>query len=172
MKRPLIFALLCCITGSAWAASHAPRTHFQALIYLTRHAEKVADDSRDPRLSDAGIRRAEQLAERLDGSGVALIITTPFERTRGTAEIVAARIGATLIEAPVADGLEEHVRAVARLIADNPTQRILVVGHSNTLGPIIRALDGPQIEPIADDQYGDLYLLHVEDGLSHSRYGD
>ena len=103
---------------------------------------------------------------------MALIITTPFERTRGTAEIVAARIGATLIEAPVADGLEEHVRAVARLIADNPTQRILVVGHSNTLGPIIQGLDGPEIAPIAEDQYGDLYLLHVQDGLSHSHYGD
>ena len=172
MKRPLIFALLCCLSSGAWPASPGPRTHFQALLYFTRHAEKLADDSRDPALSEAGLRRAAALAERLDGSGVTLIITTPFERTRSTAQLVADRIGASLIEAPVDGGVEQHVQAVVRLIADNPTQRILVVGHSNTLGPIIRGLDGPAIAPIAEDQYGDLYLLHVQDGLSRSHYGD
>src|SRR6202165_3602128 len=67
-------------------------------VYLIRHS-----DVENPQsvlyghldglpLSDLGRRRAEALAERLAGSGIDRIISSPLERAQETARILAARL--------------------------------------------------------------------------------
>jgi hypothetical protein len=47
---------------------------------------------------------------------------------------------------------------------------VLVVGHSNTMPEIIRALGGPEFK-IPDDEYGTIYFLVPATGtLSKIRY--
>ncbi len=127
-------------------------------VILVRHAEKV-DASRDPALSAAGLSRAAALDSALVDFPVRTIIVTPFERTRATAAPVARRWGLTPIEVAVTGGVAAHAKAVAdaALAAPGP---VLVVGHSNTIGPIIAALGGgSHTGDLCDNEYQSLFLV-------------
>ncbi|MDP9223715.1 MAG: hypothetical protein M3P18_07625, partial [Actinomycetota bacterium] len=39
--------------------------------------------------------------------------------------------------------------------------KILVVGHSNTIAPIIAALGGPRLPDLCDSQYSELFMLYI-----------
>jgi len=47
---------------------------------------------------------------------------------------------------------------VAAIRAQHPRDVVMIVGHSNTLPAIIKALGGPDVT-IADDDYGELFVL-------------
>ena len=53
-------------------------------------------------------------------------------------------------------------------------KRILVIGHSNTLLPLIRSLNAkPDIDSIADKDYGNLFIIHKSrktSGYSRKRF--
>jgi phosphohistidine phosphatase SixA len=136
----------------------APAVATPPLVILVRHAEKV-DESRDPALSAAGVARAAALDSALAGYPIRTVIVTPFERTRATAAPLARRLDLIPIEIPVTGGVAAHARAVAEaaLAAPGP---VLVVGHSNTIGPIIAALGGgSHIGDLCDSEYQSLFLL-------------
>jgi hypothetical protein len=40
--------------------------------------------------------------------------------------------------------------------------KVLVVGHSNTIAPIIAALGGPRLPNICDNQYSNLFVLYIQ----------
>jgi len=61
-------------------------------VYLARHAEKV-DESDSTDLSIVGRMRATALADTLANSHVNMVLTTPYRRTRQTAEPLAQRLG-------------------------------------------------------------------------------
>jgi hypothetical protein len=52
---------------------------------------------------------------------------------------------------------------------------ILVVGHSNTMGAVIKALGGPDVREITDPEYDNLFVVTVQDGkptrLVRAKYG-
>ena len=52
----------------------------------------------------------------------------------------------------------------------------LIAGHSNTVPLIIKALGGPEITNISEDDYSQLFLLSINDGqpasLISTRYGN
>ena len=52
---------------------------------------------------------------------------------------------------------------------------ILVVGHSNTLGAVIKALGGPDIGEITDPEYDNLFVVTIQDGkptrVVRAKYG-
>jgi broad specificity phosphatase PhoE len=128
-------------------------------IILVRHAEKVSA-SGDPALTPAGAERALALARALSGVHLASIISTQFQRTRLTAAPAAAAAGleTTIIEASGKIG--DDAGAVARVINALPQgSAVLVVGHSNTLGPIIAALGGPATADLCDGEYGTMFIL-------------
>lgn len=142
-----------------------------ATVIVVRHAEKL-DDSTDPALSDAGNARARALAEALADAGVSAIITTQYERTRSTAGPLGERIGIEPVI--VAAAGRSHVDDVAARVRELAPGTIVVVGHSNTVPAIIRALGGPDVGEIADNSYDDLFVLMLsEDGtrLIRARYG-
>jgi broad specificity phosphatase PhoE len=159
----LAVALTICTAGSVLAQS--------ATVILVRHAEKI-DDSADPALSEAGNARAVALADALADAGVTAIFTTQYERTRMTAAPLGERIG--IAPEVVAASGRTHADDVAARVREHPDGTIVVVGHSNTVGAIIRALGGPDVGNIADADYDHMFVLTIDAGavrLIRSRYG-
>jgi broad specificity phosphatase PhoE len=132
------------------------------VVILVRHAEK-ADDSRDAPLSEPGRRRAEALAAALADAGVQAVYATQYERTRDTAAPLARAAGVEPVILATAGDAAAHAAAVAAHIQAHDTGRtVLVVGHSNTVPAIIRALGGADVGTIGDDEYFHLFVVLLD----------
>ena len=163
--RGLMFALALVLSAAGTALGQS------TTVIVLRHAEKV-DESRDPQLSAAGEARAAALAEALADAGVSAIITTQFERTRRTAAPLAERLGITPIVVAATDG--NHARDVAARARDLAPGTIVIVGHSNTVPAIIRALGGAEVGPMPDEAYDDLFVLAIDEAgtrVVRAKYG-
>ena len=166
MIRRAFLALGACAILAGCAAKPAQP---DAVYYLVRHAEKTTEKS-DPGLTEAGQKRAEDLAARLKDVPLTAIYSSDYIRTRDTAAPIAAAMG---LEVKLYDprDLEGFAK---RLLAENG--HILVVGHSNTTPPLSALLGGPEGEPIVEaTEYDRLYVVErtglVVDGIIE-RYGD
>ena len=155
------------------------------LVVVVRHAEKGTDDPADPSLSTAGVKRAEALADALVDAGVGAIVTTHLKRTQATAAPLATKLGIKPVVLVVKRGeTAAHIAdVVAAVNAARATKKgaILVVGHSNTVPLIVKALSGVSVANICESQHADLFILSIAnprslDGptarLIKSRYGD
>ncbi len=146
----------------------------QPTVIVVRHAEKASQTDRDPTLSAAGFLRAEALDSVLAHGKVTAVIVTPFRRTVETAALVATRYLLTPIVIPVEGGVSAHAYAVARA-ARGFDGVVLVVGHSNTVLPIVRALGGPTLPDLCDSSYAQFFAVSIAaDGsgrLVRSQYG-
>jgi broad specificity phosphatase PhoE len=75
----------------------------------------------DPPLNELGRRQSEELAEALEGEGIARVYTSPLRRAAETAEIVARRLG---IEVELVEALREiDVGAWSGLTRDEVAER-------------------------------------------------
>ncbi|HUF46558.1 MAG TPA: phosphoglycerate mutase family protein [Vicinamibacterales bacterium] len=146
----------------------------QQVVYLVRHAERADQQApggqmmaaTDPPLSPAGEARATRLAAMLKDAGISTIFTTDYRRTRDTGAPLAASLGKSVVVHPARDtpGL------VARLRAEHSRDVVLVVGHSNSVPDIIKALGGPTIT-IAESEYDNLFVFVPATGaLSRIRF--
>ena len=142
-----------------------------ATFVVVRHAEKAADDPRDPGLSEAGQRRAEALAGRLRDAGLVAAYATQYRRTQQTATPAAQSHG---MQATRYDAGESAEGLARRLRAAHASGTVLVVGHSNTAPQIAAALCGCPVAPLSERDYGDLYRIapgrRGQPVLSHERY--
>jgi len=133
----------------------------QKMVILTRHAERAdglttmmtaSGAPADPPLSAAGTARAEKLAAMLADANITAIFTTEFRRTKDTAAPLAAKLKLTPEAVPAA-----QTAAVIGKIKAHPNDTVFVVGHSNTVAAIIKALGGPDVA-IGDNEYDNLFL--------------
>jgi phosphohistidine phosphatase SixA len=95
----------------------------------------------------------------LAGLRVNAVITTQYRRTRDTAAALAAQLGLTpqVIETRRGD-LPGHVQAVADAVrAQNGA--VLVVGHSNTLMPLLAALGGPKLADLCESSFHHVFVV-------------
>jgi broad specificity phosphatase PhoE len=146
------------------ASLPAPAAGQASLVVLVRHGEK-GDSTADPPLSPRGAARAESLAVTLAEGHLNAIFVTQYRRTRLTAEPTATRFGLTPQVIEAAGDLQAHAAAVARAIEALPRgAAVLVVGHSNTLGPIIHALGGPLLPNLCDGSYATIFLVTIDRG--------
>lgn len=152
----------------AWCAPTAA----QEIVYLVRHAERAdggsmsATAETDPLLSAVGQANAERLAGVLGESGIKAIYTTEYHRTQDTGQPLAAKLGLTLQVNPSRD----TAGLAARLKADHAKDVVLVIGHSNSVPGVVKALGGPEFT-IADDEYGTLFVFVPATGaLSRIRF--
>ncbi len=155
------------------APAHPPLA--DTIVLVVRHAEKTGP-SGDVPLSEAGAARARALVDIGRAAGVTAVITTQFQRTRQTGAPLAESLGITPQVIDVKGGVAEHTKAIADTIrARYAGKTVLVVGHSNTVPAIVRALGGPAFPDICDDIYDDLFTVVLSpDGgarVVHSRYG-
>ena len=149
---PLIATALSLILGTPALAQ---------TVILVRHAEK-ADQSADPVLSEAGQMRAQSLADRLSASSVDLILTSPLQRTRLTAAPIAEASDLQPQAIGLERGVEAHVADVVAQIKALPQDAtVLVVGHSNTVPLIARAL-GQATPDMPDCEYDRLLTLRLQ----------
>lgn len=167
MFRPLLLALLIACPALPAMAAETGR----GVIYLTRHASTVEDGTRDPELCPMGWYSARALANLLEPTGIRTILTSSLIRTQQTARPLSVRTDVPIQVIDVDGDVHQHAAEVARwaATADGP---VLVVGHSNTVPAIIRALGGPIIDDLKHDQFGDLFVLRPDGEMQKLRYGD
>jgi broad specificity phosphatase PhoE len=132
--------------------------HAQRAVFLVRHAERL-DASKDSPLSAAGEKRAAALADMLADAGITAIYTTEYQRTIKTAEPLALRL--KLQPVRTGTGTDE---VVSRMKQEQPASVVLVVGHSNTVPAILKALGVTDPITIADDEYSNLFIVTPREG--------
>lgn len=144
--------------GLAWFFESQATT---TMIFV-RHAEKAGLSGDDPGLSAAGQRRAAELARQLVDAdvvaGVDAIYSTPYRRTKETAQ-------------PVADALDlpiniydpsDNEAVLETILKNHKGKIILVVGHSNTLPTLIADLGASKlVPPIAENEYDNIYVIAI-----------
>ena len=133
-------------------------------LIFVRHAEKAALPAEDPGLSDAGVRRAAELARQLvdadvvPGVGVDAVYSTSYRRTVETAKPVADALNLPVMTYDAAD-TEAIIESVLR---EYKGKIVLVVGHSDTLPELIGNMGASKnVPPIAEDEYDNIYLVTI-----------
>ena len=150
------------------ACISTPMADADAATYLlVRHAEKDLHIADDPPLTAGGIARAERLAGSLRDTPLNAIYSSPYRRTRQTAQPVAAAKGMVIVDYDPADA----TGFAARLRRDHPRGSVLVVGHSNTLPPLARALCGCPVADMDEAIYGIRYTIRIDAG-GHARIAE
>jgi phosphohistidine phosphatase SixA len=134
----------------------------QEAIFVVRHAEKQSESNDPPTpLSEAGAARARRLADLLQHAGVTAILSTDMVRTRSTAEPL-ARLRNLPIETYAARDARGgfDAAALARALRERHAKDVvLVVGHSNTMGPLLSALGCPGEITIGANEYDNLFVV-------------
>jgi broad specificity phosphatase PhoE len=165
MKRLLLAAALSLLTATSAMAQ---------TVYIVRHAEK-ADASADPVLSAAGTERAGALAAALADAHPDLILISPLQRTALTAAPTAAYHSVTPAAVPFDGGTQGQIAAtVARVRALPSDAVVLIVGHSNTVPLIARALGYAEAADMPECEFDRMTVLHLMGDGAHgqvSRYG-
>ena len=135
-------------------------------VVLTRHADPApagpGDDN--PGLSAAGTKRAATLARMLAGAGITAIFTSSLRRTKDTAAPLAKQLSIT---PSVID--DDFAAAAAQVKAAGTC--VLVVGHSNTVPEIIKALGGPANVAIGATEFDRMFVLDILDILRRPASG-
>lgn len=130
-------------------------------VIAVRHAEKQGPASkRDPELTAKGHARADRLAALLAGMKPDAIYATQFQRTQQTVEPTAIAIGLeeTIVDARDVEALAETIRT------EHAGHTVLVAGHSNTVPALLRELGCESEISIAEDDYGNLYIVTIRGG--------
>ena len=171
MPRLLRFAL--CAAALVVVAPAAAQD--STVVILVRHAERAAlEGNNDPPLTEAGEARARALAQALQGRQIHAVIATERQRTQLTARPAAQARGLTTEIVSLRSG-RAHVDSVAAAVRRHAGHTVLVVGHSNTVPGIIRALGGPRMPDLCDAEYANLYVLVMREGaqprLERRSYG-
>lgn len=146
MRKIITAALAFIMLGIAAVPAVAAET-----IYVMRHLHKAAGD--DPPLTEEGASLARLLVGQLGGSGIKAVFATATRRATQTAEPLAQslRIPVTTYDPRDVPRLVTAVQAVRG--------NVLVVGHSNTVPDLVAAFGGTKPEPIADTEYGTIYIV-------------
>jgi len=146
--RILLIVLSYCLMSTVSIASDEEFT-----LYLVRHAEKQANGSRDPFLTEAGQQRAKRLAAWLKDKGIEDIWSTGYDRTRDTGQPLVTKPG---LELSIYDPSNQSV-LVGHLLGRKNTA--LVVGHSNTIPELARLLCDCEIADMDDSEYDRLIVI-------------
>lgn len=152
----LVCLVVTCALLSARASNGNPSDDYT--LYLVRHAEKVADGSKDPNLTDAGRERADNIAERLQNKGIEDVWSSDYQRTRNTAGPLAAQLGLELeIYNP-----KNQTEFLTQL--QQRHNNALIVGHSNTIPELARMLCQCEVGDMDETEYDRLIVIDVLNG--------
>ena len=157
--RLALFAVLSalCLAG---CASTPARDSTTATYLLVRHAEKDVRVANDPPLTVDGQARAERLVALFAETPLDAIYSSPTRRTRQTATPVARAKQLTIVDYNPRDA----DAFAKRLRAEHPAGTVLVIGHSDTLPPLARALCGCAVADMDEAIYGIRYTIRFDAG--------
>jgi phosphohistidine phosphatase SixA len=135
----------------------APLVAAQDVVFVVRHAERadagMMKGMEDPPLSAEGQERANRLAAMLRSADITHVFATQFKRTQMTAQPLATaeHLDVTTVTAKDIDALVQQLAA-----AKGPS---LVVGHSDTVPKILKALGARDDVSIGENEYDNLFLV-------------
>jgi len=130
------------------------------IVFVLRHADRQPAPNDD--LTPAGEKRAELLARMLAESRITTAYHSGTVRARRTLEPLKLKL--KLGNALTVAGIEsENEQATVDAVKSRPADEIVaVVGHSNTVGPIIKGLGGGLVGPIGPDEFDKLFILFID----------
>ena len=132
-------------------------------VILVRHAEKDGETGDVP-LTERGHQRAEVLAEMLSEANVTAIFATQFQRNQMTAGPLAEKTGVSITTIPINGKVSGHAEEVAAKIQGGDFAGVVVyVGHSNTIGPVLKALGVEGFE--GDAEYPQMFLVIMHENI-------
>jgi 2,3-bisphosphoglycerate-dependent phosphoglycerate mutase len=144
-------------------------------IWVVRHAEKEAPapgvPNPDPNLSPDGRERAIALAKVLKRENIKAIYVTPTKRSAQTAKPLAAQ---TRILPRV---YTDSIKPFAKTLLNNfKGTKVLVIGHSNTVMPLLDALGADMpLNALNEEDYDMIFKVTIKDSgkvnLEVSYYG-
>jgi phosphohistidine phosphatase SixA len=120
--------------------------------YVMRHLH-TPQGATDPDLTQEGQRLARTLPAFFELDRPAAIYVSSTKRAQQTAAPLAQAIGI----APKIYDPADTPGLVARVKAEHGN--VLIVGHSNTVPDIVEQLGGTRPEPIAHDQFADIWHI-------------
>jgi probable phosphoglycerate mutase len=159
MKRTLLGSR---ILAAAVAFALPSALLAQKAVFVVRHAEKASDaNEASVPLSAAGTARAQKLAAMLKDAGVTAIYSTDTVRTKMTAEPLARarKLPIRTYDFATVGGKPDHAPLAEKLRREHSQDVVLIVGHSNTIGPLLAALGCRESVSIAGDEYDNLFVL-------------
>jgi broad specificity phosphatase PhoE len=159
MKRSAIATIvLGLLIGLTVTASAQKKT-----IIFVRHAERETAqmaDQNDPPLSAAGQDRAERLVKRIGKLRPGAIYSTNYKRTRDTVGPLAKKRNKT-IEIYDPSKPQDLISA----INTSKTKRFVVVGHSNTIPPLVNLLTGKDLfKNLQEPEYSVIWVVKMKNG--------
>jgi phosphohistidine phosphatase SixA len=136
-------------------------TAYSTTVIVIRHAEKDGGEQVDPKLSAAGVERAQRLARMFGAVDVpgrldAIYVTNTLSR------LTAAPL-AELLSLPLSVAAGTDPKALThRVLREHGGGRVLIVAHLDTLPAIVSSLSGIDDIPKVDaDDYGIIYVVTV-----------
>lgn len=150
-------------------------------VFLVRHAERADAPREDPPLLEAGTARAQSLARILGKSGIKAIYTSQYLRTRATAEPLAKQLGIASVAISLRTSASnprvvtpESIQEITEKIYQRPGENALVIGHSNSVPDVIKALGGDVVPTIDEKEFDDLFVVTVyakgKSRVTHLKY--
>jgi 2,3-bisphosphoglycerate-dependent phosphoglycerate mutase len=154
--------LLACALSAAWSLPEPDLTASQATrgtIFVVRHAERAdagvgaVTMKADPGLSEAGRARAATLVAMLKDARIQQIFVTEYKRTQETAAPLAkaSNLVPIVVQASDTAGLAARLRQGGG--------NALVIGHSNTVPQVLKALGIDEPVTIGDGDYDNLFVV-------------
>ena len=135
-------------------------TDIATTVYLTRHAEKANDGTKDPSLTDKGRERAKAFARNIDKDNIRAIYSTDYKRTRETVAPLAEELNLDVIIYNPRDlkSLKEEILQEYKY-----GETVVVVGHSNTTPTLANLLvSKEQFSQIDESDYTNLYKVEIQ----------
>ncbi len=123
-------------------------------IVVVRHAERLNSTDASP-LSPAGFQRARALRHALDSAGIQTVFVSDKLRSRQTADSLRIAHSLPQVQIPK-DSISELVDSLRA----RSGQRLLVVGHSDTVPQIIAAF-GIEAPPLSESEFDKMFVLTV-----------
>ena len=122
-------------------------------IYLIRHAEKSKLPANDPVLTEQGMHRAGHIADLLAEADIRVVYSSPYARTRQTAQPIAQRH-----QLKLSDYDPRQLQQLADVVTKDGRNTV-VVGHSNTTPRLLNALTGLAYPDMDESEYDSIFQL-------------
>jgi broad specificity phosphatase PhoE len=165
----LLAAMLCLLQPAANVEAKAQPQGPITTVFLVRHAEKAESPADNPPLNETGLWRAQVLAHTLGKAGIMAIYTSQFLRTQQTAEPLAKQLGITptvmtLTPNPT-NPREISSQSILAIVQDiqrrHAGETVLVVGHTNSVPPVIRMLRATPVPVIDELTFDNLFVMSI-----------
>lgn len=111
-------------------------------LYFVRHGQtngnvqKRCGNFLNDRLADNGCRQVQQIAQRIAKEPIDIILASPYERTKETAQIIAKKIGKDIQEIPLLEEKKWPNEIEGKLLNDPEVEKIFEpMRDKNTVDP-------------------------------------